>query len=303
VTVGGITYNDLADYSDEVTTSAWGWAMLLAGVEESASYFQSAAIAPVGQVWTGTAAQLAAGRFETTKGGLIKNASNYSEIRNVLLQLNSELSKLSGELVNNANAIAGGFTFDGINVPEGYLEVSADGIVQRYLGPGHLPDDPKFDAIIPDLQAILDKQVSAANTADAKAAKALQEYFPKADFTQQAPTTAAWKTVSSYGSLWQIAQTEYGDGNMWTKIWDANQATFKAHGVTDPDVIPTGLSLKVPPLVSSLGPAATDRGYSPLPDSAVPTPPAHATTTSGSQESSASSSSSASAIPLGAGEI
>ena len=301
--MAGITFNDLSTYNGEAETSAEGWAKLLAGVEESASYFQSYAIAPTGQVWTGTAAQLAAGRFEATKGGLIENASSYSKIRNVLLELNSQLTKFSSELINQVNAIPEGLTFDGITIPEGYLEVTSDGIVQRYLGASHSPDNPHIDAIIPDLQATLDNIISAANTADAHAAKALQQYFPKADFTQQAPTTAAWKTVSSYGSLWQIAQTEYGDGNMWTKIWDANQATFKAHGVTDPNVIPTGLSLKVPQLVSSTGPAATP-GYAPTSYFATPIPPAHATTTSNSQEPSpASSSSSASAIPLGAGEI
>lgn len=300
--MGGITFADLVNYNGEAESSAAGWASLLAGVEESASYFESNAIAPTGQVWKGTAAQLAASSFQKTKGGLIENAASYSKIRAALKTLDSQLVELKGQLIKLADSITRGETFNGVAIPDGYFEVTADGSVQRFAGTNHLKDNPQLDAIIPQLQQALDGLVAQANTDDGNAAKVLAQYFPKAEFAKQAPTTAAWKTVSSYGSLWQIAQTEYGDGNMWTKVWDANKATFAAHGVTDPNVIPTGLTLKVPPLTSSTGPAAT---------SGAPTTtgftgtPAHATTTGSpqTQPGPTSSSPSPGAVPVGPGEI
>ncbi len=278
--MAGITFADLVNYNGEAEASADGWANLLAGVEESASYFQSNAIAPTGQVWTGTAAQLAASSFQKTKSGLIENAASYSKIRGALMRLDSQLVELKGQLIKLADSITGGETFNGVKIPDGYFEVTADGTVQRFAGANHLKDNPQLDAIIQELQQAIDSMVAQANTDDGNAAKVLAQYFPKAEFAKQAPTTAPWKTVSSYGSLWQIAQTEYGDGNLWTKIWQENQSTFQMHGVTDPNVIPTGLTLKIPPLTNSTGPAAT---------SGTPTTtgftgtPAHATTTGSPQ--------------------
>ncbi len=254
--MGGITYTDLLNYNGEMETSADGWANLLAGVEESASYFQSNAMAPTGQIWTGTAAELAAGRFEKTQNGLVANATNYSSIRAELLSFNSTILSLQKQLKSQVDLISNGGNADGINIPHGYLMITGDGQVAQAPNTG-MKDLPTVDSMIPQLQTTIDSLVSQANTTDGSTANALQQFFPKAEFSQQSPTTAPWTTVSSYGSLWQIAQTEYGDGNMWTKIWQANAATFAAHGVTDPNVIPVGLTLKVPPLAGGASPVGT----------------------------------------------
>jgi hypothetical protein len=253
--MAGITYADLLNYNGEMETSADGWANLLAGVEENASYFQSNAVAPTGQVWTGTAAELAAGRFENTQSGLVANASNYGSIRTELLSFNSTILNLQKQLKTEIDLISNGGVISGVTVPRGYLTVSDDGQVSRTMNTG-TEDIAAVDSMVPEFQAAINSLVNQANTADTSAASALQQFFPEAEFSQQTPTTAPWTTVSSYGSLWQIAQTEYGDGSMWTKIWQANSATFAAHGVTDPNVIPVGLTLKVPPL-AGMSPAGT----------------------------------------------
>jgi len=48
-------------------------------------------------------------------------------------------------------------------------------------------------------------------------------------------------TVAKGDSLWKIAKHHYGDGNLWRKIFEANQDTVK-----DPDLIHPGQKLTIP---------------------------------------------------------
>lgn len=76
---------------------------------------------------------------------------------------------------------------------------------------------------------------------------------PKADFsnvqsgsssTAPTPLAPAGKTyvVQKGDSLSKIAKREYGDANVWPKIFEANRDIIK-----DPDLIHPGQTLKIPP--------------------------------------------------------
>lgn len=53
-------------------------------------------------------------------------------------------------------------------------------------------------------------------------------------------------TVKSGDSLWAIAQREYGDGSLYTKIRDANKGVISKHG-SNPNMIWPGDVLVIPP--------------------------------------------------------
>jgi hypothetical protein len=120
--------------------------------------------------------------------------------------------------------------------------------------------------------------VNQANAQDEAAAAELRQLGPK-----QAPkpkpkpkppsdmmggktvTVAAWGSDPSNptaGSLWGIAQQEYGNGNYWPLIYEANKNSFG--GNWGPNDIQTGWSINVP---------AIKRG------TPVPAPPANSGTT------------------------
>ena len=50
-----------------------------------------------------------------------------------------------------------------------------------------------------------------------------------------------WYEVKSGDMLWKIAQQHYGDGNLYTEIFKANQDVL-----TDPDKIKVGQKLRIP---------------------------------------------------------
>jgi nucleoid-associated protein YgaU len=53
--------------------------------------------------------------------------------------------------------------------------------------------------------------------------------------------TTQWHEVKKGESLWKIAERYYGDGSLYTKIFEANQDTLK-----DPDKIRVGQRLRIP---------------------------------------------------------
>ena len=55
-------------------------------------------------------------------------------------------------------------------------------------------------------------------------------------------TSAKSYTVVAGDSLSKIAKREYGDANVWPKIFEANRDIIK-----DPDLIHPGQTLKIPP--------------------------------------------------------
>jgi hypothetical protein len=251
--MGWISYADLYNYNGQMLTSADGWASLLAGVEENAQYFQATSIAPMSQAWTGTAAELAGKSFTQTQGGLIANTSAYNGIKNALTTLNTQLQKYQTALVAYVTDLQDGtLTVSGHRIPSGYFVVDPNGIVTS-------TGNHKQNSLIPQIQDGINgpnSPVDMANRADQTAATALANYFPKAEFATSGVTTQHWqpeptqqpKTVSAYGSLWQIAETEYGDGNLWTKIYAANPQIG-----SDPNLIYPGMKLTIPPLVDNPG--------------------------------------------------
>ena len=50
-----------------------------------------------------------------------------------------------------------------------------------------------------------------------------------------------WYEVQSGDTLWKIAKQYYGDGNLYTEIFKANQDVL-----TDPDKIKVGQKLRIP---------------------------------------------------------
>jgi nucleoid-associated protein YgaU len=50
-----------------------------------------------------------------------------------------------------------------------------------------------------------------------------------------------WYEVKSGDTLWKIAKQHYGDGNLYTEIFKANQDVL-----TDPDKIKVGQKLRIP---------------------------------------------------------
>ena len=50
-----------------------------------------------------------------------------------------------------------------------------------------------------------------------------------------------WHEVQKGETLWKIAVTYYGDGSLYTKIFEANRDTLK-----DPNMIKEGQKLRIP---------------------------------------------------------
>lgn len=63
-----------------------------------------------------------------------------------------------------------------------------------------------------------------------------EKFSPK-----ESPDRTKCIVMTSYGSLWSIAQQEYGDAGRWREI-------AKANGIMDPLHVPVGTTLKVPAL-------------------------------------------------------
>jgi hypothetical protein len=253
----GVTYADILNYNGAMEASANGWGNLLAGVEESATYLQKNAIAPSAQAWAGTAKQLFANKFQQTHGGLIQNQSNWNLIKQNLMYFDQDMQSWQFNLKTLLKQIESGSVPGIASYPPGYYSVSPDGVVtlvhqftiaqeESTAGTNQVIAFEKTQA---QLQDQINNIVSGANQLDVDTAKALARYFPKAQFQEQTPVTQQWTTVSGYGSLWQIAQSEYGNPDLWTKIWAANP------NIKDPNVIPVNLKVLVPPLTTAIGPA------------------------------------------------
>lgn len=58
-----------------------------------------------------------------------------------------------------------------------------------------------------------------------------------------APSAASTYTVKSGDTLWKIAETQYGQGEGWTNIWQANRAD-----ISEPDLIYPGQKLSISPI-------------------------------------------------------
>jgi LysM domain len=251
--MGGVTYADLVNYAGLVQDSADSWADLLAGVNANADYLRDHVSQPVGQAWTGTAAELFSGKVDKTHGGLIETVGNIQKVKGILEEFNTKMLSYRNQLRQLVDHIE----TDGI-LPDSQGSVGAKkwavdsntgqvGISSKWHPPSdYTSADGQKDlvtqkALQEDIQAILDN----ANTEDDNTAKALRALLKApAALAPTTDTVENWTTVSTDGSLWQIAEKEYGNGNLWTKIYDANKATIGSN----PNLIQPGMKLKIPAL-------------------------------------------------------
>jgi LysM domain len=246
--MSGITYADLISYSGLKNTPQ-SWADLLAGVDANAEYLRKNVSEPLGEAWTGTAAELATGKVNTAHGGLIQSALAIKDIQGWLEWLNARLTVCRNHMDQLVSSIE----------KAGEWVVSSDGVVgvsPHWKMPGSpTPQQDRAQAAQQaahqaEIQKILDK----ANSDDADTAANLnndyttadQPLFPGPAVLASASTTAGrWTTVSTDGSLWQIAEQEYGNGNEWRRIYEANKSQ-----IPDPNVIHAGQRLVIPALDS-----------------------------------------------------
>jgi len=72
----------------------------------------------------------------------------------------------------------------------------------------------------------------------------MSEQMPDFSNVRSGSSSTATKIyeVKSGDSLWKIAQAEYGNGNEWHRIFEANKDILK-----DPNKIYPGQKLKLPP--------------------------------------------------------
>jgi len=238
--MAGITVDDLMDFGPLQTQQQDSWAKFLAGVEQNADFLQSNVKKPIGQAWSGTAAELANNKVDTTHGGLITSAQELAGIHSTLVGFNTTMSTYASEMKEAVKGATG-------------MVVYPDGTVDyRVAGTWTQAQLTKLHNTQTHIQGILAK----ANDLDTTTQQKLLSYMPKQPATfvaPKAPTAVGkWTTVSTEGSLWQIAQKEYGDGSKWQLIYEANRSTIGSN----PNLIYAGMKLKVPPLAGSAGTAA-----------------------------------------------
>jgi len=297
--MGGITYADLVNYAGLGQETADSWAALLAGVNANAEYLRDHVSQPTGQAWTGTAAELFSGKVDTTHGGLIDTASKIQKVKSVLEDFNTKMVgfrnqlrqlvdhiETDGKLPSNLGAIE----------PHKWAVDSSGqvGISSKFQFPkDYTSADGQKDltvqkALQGDIQAIL----ANANTEDDNTANDLRALLKApAALAPTNDTVGHWHTVGTNGSLWQIAEKEYGNGNLWKLIYDKNKAIIG----TNPDLIQPGMKLVIPPLNTAPTPH--------VPSGAGWVPATSTTTGTHGQPTASPSTSSPGNIPLGPGGI
>jgi LysM repeat protein len=238
--MAGITVDDLMDFGPLQSQQQDSWAKFLAGVEQNADFLQSKVKQPIGQAWSGTAAELANDKVDTTHGGLIASAQELAGIHSTLVDFNTTMSGYASQMKAAVEGATG-------------MVVYPDGTVDyRVAGTWTSAQLTKLHNTQTHIQGILAK----ANELDTRTQQKLLSYMPKQPAAFVAPKAPAavgkWTTVSTEGSLWQIAQKEYGDGSKWQLIYDANRSTIGSN----PNLIYAGMKLKIPPLAGSAGTAA-----------------------------------------------
>jgi hypothetical protein len=266
---GQITFQDLLDlqYKNQFPDTVEAWDRLVGGIEVSAADLTTHVQTPVQdpQTWSGVAQQLAHDSISTTKDGLQGSKAQIANIAAELKSFYSQLEKLSQELsafLRNPDLPTYPYPPNFVAfVPDNllrYYKVSSDGTVdlaEDYRILRH-QTNPSYADILKwqnTFQEDIQSFVTQANVLDQAAAAELMKNMPKAATTTNVPapsthmggsTVAVKPFPDPTGSLWGIAQKEYGNGNYWPLIFEANKSKFG--GSWGPNDIQEGWNIDVP---------------------------------------------------------
>jgi hypothetical protein len=253
--MGGITVDDLMHAASLTASStAESWNQFLVGVEKNASYLQENVTQPLANTWSGTASELANDSLNSTYHGLIQQSGELKSVRDTLTTFGGKLAKAQNAIKGPvAAALADGFDVS----PDGTVTFPLTATVEAAL-----KRDPAEGAQLESdrgtYQTEIQNALAEANTADDDAATALEKAMPTEG--GGVDTTTSWP--STYGSLWSIAQKEYGDGSKWKIIYDANRSVIGS----DPSVVGTGVNLQIPAIATTPAqPAPTPAPTTPAP--------------------------------------
>jgi hypothetical protein len=237
--MGGITVDDLMHAASLTASStAESWNQFLVGVEKNASYLQENVTQPLANTWSGTASELANDSFSSTYHGLISSSGELKSVRDALTTFGGKLGTAQSAIKGPVEAATGaGFDVS----PDGSVSIPpAVAERMRFLDPS---ERSELESDRVKYQTEIQNALADANTADDDAATALEKAMPTEG--GGVDTTTAWP--SAYGSLWNIAQKEYGDGSKWKIIYDANRSVIGS----DPSVIGTGVNLQIPAIATT----------------------------------------------------
>jgi hypothetical protein len=250
--MANITVDDLINLGPLNEQSANSWADFLAGVEQNATYLQKNVTAKLGEAWTGTAAQLAKGKISASHDGLIASATCLANIQQALETFASGVGLYAVQMQLEVPKVYKGMVIE----PDGTVYVPAGTSIN---GLTHAQATAEAETFTANIKKIL----ADANAFDQETADIVQANLPgsaifatpttaSSDPKPQPVSVQSWSaTVTTEGSLWEIAEYVYGPGNgdKWQLIYDANKKTIGSN----PNLIFKGMKLTIPPLAGSAG--------------------------------------------------
>lgn len=247
--MGSITIDDILQANQLAPSSATSWADFLLGLEKNIEYLNSSVAAPLTSAWSGTAQQLATGRVNASKDGLLTSASQITAVQGIVEDFNDKLNQWASSLESLTSQASSA----GLNVAQdGTVTITIPFSEQQAYRSSDPTGWAKLLSTRESIQSQIQMILQAAEQADAQAAADLQQQMPSRG--GEGVTTTVWFSQDS--SLWQIAQQVYGNGSEWPVIWNANKDMLVAkYHSTGPNDIPAGVQLVVP-AISDGKPAA-----------------------------------------------
>jgi hypothetical protein len=206
--VGGITVDDLANYSDAPwQETLQSWADFLAGVEDNASYLRDGVTLPAHNAWSGTAAELFNDQVTTTQGGLITSGRQLWQVIGVIQNFSQKLAGFQGEIAPLLAEASENFTIspDGsLGLPGGAAEMAI--VAHNPVQGAQLEEERQT------LQSQIQGILARANQADDKTADELRRLMPSPgksaarSSTKSSRAHARTSSPSSFSVAQDIAQ-------------------------------------------------------------------------------------------------